>query len=147
MLVSATSGAAGPPPTELQALVFSKAKAATPPGTDRVLVVGDSLASSLVSFAIPEYVGSGIHGVVQWASKCDSIAGSVVVGNSVLPPAKCFPFQQSYLSAVFSYQPDVSVLVLGPTAVFDREVAGQTLEVGTPIFREFLFVRLDSLLR
>jgi hypothetical protein len=39
----------------------------------------------------------------------------------------------------------VSVVVLGPSVVFDRAVDGRRLAVGTPEFDDYLFGRLDEM--
>jgi peptidoglycan/LPS O-acetylase OafA/YrhL len=129
----------------LQALVFQKEKDAAH-GDQRVLVAGDTLASSLVSLDRPQYEGDGIRGVVEWASKCDPMGGSVALTDTPAPtpPPRCSP-TISYLTAVASYEPDVSVIVLGPSVVFDRFANGQRVEVGTPLFDGYLFSRLDTM--
>jgi peptidoglycan/LPS O-acetylase OafA/YrhL len=144
LVFATTSGATGPSPTVVQAAVFAKARTDTPTGTTRVLLAGDTLAASFVSLDQPDFLGSDIHGVVEWASGCDALGGTVAIGSNPAPPAAC-NFEDSYLSALVGYQPEVAVLTLGPSLVFDRLVDGRRVEVGTPEYREWLFGRLDAL--
>jgi peptidoglycan/LPS O-acetylase OafA/YrhL len=140
-----TSGAL-PRPTfdeQLQATAFARAKNATPNGTLRVLMVGDSLATSFTTLTRPTFTGGGIHGIVQWASTCDVLGGKVALGPTVLKEQHC-SFKPAFTSAVRSFEPDTSVLVLGPSAMLDRVVGGKLLHVGTPEFQTFLFDRLDT---
>jgi hypothetical protein len=144
ILVS-TAGARHATPVELQSTVFSRAKDAAPDDAARVLVAGDSLASSFVSTALPRFVGEGIGGVVEWASSCDVLGGSVAVSATPPPTPPVCSFEDSYRGALKSFDPDVSVLVLGPSVVFDRFVDGRRLDVGTRAFDAYLFSRLDAM--
>jgi hypothetical protein len=133
-----------PPELQQQAISLARARSRAPIGATRVLVAGDSLATSFASVARPEYSGLGIHGVVEWASGCDVLGGRVAIGRNVLPEEPC-SYADSYRSALSSYRPDVSVLVIGPTAVFDRQVNETRVDVGTPAYRDWLYARLDAL--
>jgi len=141
-----TVGARGATPLELQTYQFSRAKGLSPHDAHRVLVAGDSFASSLVSHDLPQFTDAGIDGLVEWASKCDALGGVVALSPAATSaPAPTCSFEDSYRGAVESFDPDVSVLMLGPSVVFDRAVDGQRLEVGTPAFRYYLFSRLDAM--
>jgi hypothetical protein len=145
-LVASTAHTRRATSLELQSVVFSRARGAAPPGSERVLVAGDSLASTFVSPTLPDFTGGGIKGVVEWASNCDVIGGVVAVAPDSITrrPPTC-NFEDSYRGAVRSFDPDVSVLVLGPSTVFDRAVDGRRLTVGTPAFDDYLFGRLDGI--
>jgi hypothetical protein len=144
LVLVTTAGATGPTRNELEAAVFAKARTDTAAGTTRVLVAGDTLASSFVSAEHSDFSGSGIHGVVEWATGCDVLDAPVAFGGHAAPTPPC-DFESSYPAAVFNYQPDVAVLTLGPRLMFDRMVDGTTVEVGTPEYRDWLYGRLDAL--
>jgi peptidoglycan/LPS O-acetylase OafA/YrhL len=143
-LLASTAGARSEPPVERQSYAFSRVKSNAPGDALRVLVVGDSLASSLVSGLDPYFSGDGTRGVVEWASRCDVIGGTLALTADPPPPPPVCAFEDSYRGAVKSFDPDVSVVVLGPSVVFDRFVDGRRLAVGTPAFEAHLFRRLDA---
>jgi hypothetical protein len=96
---------------------------------------------------MPRYEQDGVRGVVEWASTCDPLGGSVALPGEEPPaPTKpCDDLKPSYMSAAKSFDPDVSVIVFGPSVVFDRFVDGRRLEVGTAAFDGYLSRRLDAM--
>jgi peptidoglycan/LPS O-acetylase OafA/YrhL len=145
-LLVSTAGARPATPIELQKYALARAKSSAPSGAVRTMVAGDSLASTFVSRVLPRFDGDGIRGVVEWASHCDVLGGSVALSPDPpsAPPGPC-SFEDSYRSAVDSFDPRVSVVVLGPSVLFDRFVDGRRLSVGALAFEEHLIDRLDEM--
>jgi peptidoglycan/LPS O-acetylase OafA/YrhL len=146
IVVVSTRGAAPPPVAELQGAIFRRARIEAPDSSTRVLMAGDTFASSFVTAEQPRFEGAGIQGVVEWASGgCDVLGNRIAIGDTVLPASPPCEFGPSYYSAVIGYQPDVVVLTFGPNLVFDRVVDDERYDVGTPEHREWLYERLDFL--
>jgi peptidoglycan/LPS O-acetylase OafA/YrhL len=146
IVVVSTRGAAPPPATEVQAAVFRQARIEAPDSSTRVLMAGDTFASSFVTEEQPRFEGADIQGVVEWASEgCDVLGNRIAIGDTVLPASAACEFRPSYRHAMIGYQPDVVVLTFGPNLVFDRVVDDERYDVGTPEHREWLYGRLDDL--
>jgi hypothetical protein len=146
LILVTTSGSAPPPSSELQLAVFNQARLDAPPGSTRVLMAGDTFASSFVSADQPQFDGSDIRGVVEGASGCDVLDDQIAIGTTILPASPPCEYAASYFTAIVGFQPDVAALTFGPSLVFDRVVDGERLDVGTPEHRAWLYEQLDELI-
>ncbi|MCC5953524.1 MAG: acyltransferase [Acidimicrobiia bacterium] len=144
--------------SEVRPVPVTAAPAAEPPspsdGTDpagepvqperpvRVLVVGDSMAYSLaLGFDELEPQRSDLLVWNQGILYCELMAHPRRESGSHEVPAdpRCADWPDRWAGFVEEFDPDVSVLIVGPWEVFDRRVDSEWLEFGDP--------RLDALLR
>ncbi|HEY1737253.1 MAG TPA: hypothetical protein VGI86_01005, partial [Acidimicrobiia bacterium] len=109
----------------------------------RVLVAGDELASSLGSDYPSGYLGHGILGSIATTYGCGVAEGTLVVGARTLAPPSCSAVMTGYSQAATAYSPQVAVLMVGVSEVFDRDVDGTILRVGSPGLERYLDQRLD----
>ncbi len=110
-------------------------------GRTRVLAVGDQFTASL---------GDGvdvaaIRGATAIAHGCSIDGAPIVVGTRALPASACAAPQAAVVQAALSgFGPQYALIALGPAAVFDRRVDGQTARVGTPEFARHVVRVLDA---
>lgn len=105
----------------------------TPPGALRTLMVGDSVALSLayywrqagmtdIDVRSCTMLGCGVaRAPIRYTNGRDS-------GNT----ERCETWPANWAAAVEAYHPDVSVIMTGAWDIFDREIDGELLAVGTP---------------
>jgi hypothetical protein len=124
---------------------FAQAMTRPPePGVTKVLVEGDSVAASL---AYPEFeadwseeiwmrgsprIGCGLFGGTPLS---DDVAGD--------PQDRCRRWPALFTQDVDAYHPDLAVLLLGGWEVFDRDIDGRRLRVGTAEMETALRTELD----
>jgi peptidoglycan/LPS O-acetylase OafA/YrhL len=113
----------------------------------RVLVVGDSVAQSLV-VGFPAGEHPGIRVLASTRLGCGLGTQQIVTEGVVgLPNPTCASWPQPWQAAVERDHPDVSVLVVGPWEVLDHQVDGRTLRVGTPAYAAYLDRELTQAVR
>ncbi len=117
---------------------------AVPSDASKVLVVGDSVALSLsyywrqagmtgIDVRSCTMLGCGVaRAPIRYTNGRDS-------GNT----ERCETWPANWSGALASYRPDVSVIVTGAWDIFDREIDGELLAVGTPEHDAYLASELD----
>ena len=119
--------------------------AAIEPGALRVLVVGDSLAMTLAAHP-PTHTRSGVPLAVHQSTLlgCGIVQGDIKLEGSWFPAvARCAEWQANWTEQTESFQPDVSVILIGAWEVFDRRRDGRLIEVGSPEFEVHLEEQLE----
>ena len=114
------------------------------PGATRVLLVGDSIAFTLGNVGLPsrlqddvwvrgaQHIGCGLYGGTPYSN---GVAGK--------NQAECTDWPEVWAKAVRDDKPDVAAMLVGAWEVFDRQVDGQVLKVGTPAMEQSLRDQLD----
>jgi hypothetical protein len=113
-------------------------RAVPSPDRLRILVVGDSVGFSL-----------GYHykaGMVKGATVktaaligCGVVRGQHVInGRLSIPNKNCETWPARWTQAVDSFDPDITVIMVGAWEVYDRKVDGRMLRVGTPEYERYL---------
>ncbi len=114
------------------------------PGATRVLLVGDSIAFTLGNVGLPshlqdnvwvrgaQHIGCGLYGGTPFS---DGVAGK--------NQAECTDWPEKWAKAVRTDKPDVAAILVGAWEVFDRQVDGRVLTVGTPAMEQSLRDQLD----
>ena len=112
----------------------------------RVLIVGDALASSMQQWRPNGYNGKRIQGVSAAVPECGIAEGALVIGKARAPMSpRCHDVADWYSSVVEAFQPKDVVVMVGVTDVFDHEVDGKLLSVGSREYEQYLVARLDTL--
>jgi peptidoglycan/LPS O-acetylase OafA/YrhL len=148
MIALTASGAAAKPPPELTPVErFTKAlNAPPPPGATRVLIAGDSIAVTLGFDGVPPDQRKRIwlKGVARVG--CGLLAGTLVFAGDVRGDTQdaCASWPRDWQAGVRRYSPQVAVVLVGGWEVFDREVDGKFLRVGTDAMEEQLRHALDT---
>ncbi len=110
----------------------------------RILVVGDSVAFSLGYYFRPDLVG-GAAAQTKAVLGCGVSGGRTFYGGNALPPnPACDKWPEEWRSGVETFRPNVVAMVIGAWEVFDREVNGRTLKVGTPEWSSYLAGQLEE---
>ena len=136
LLLLTASGAAARPRPNLSAVEqFTRIlNAPPPPGSTRVLLAGDSIAVTLGFDAVRPSQRKDIwlRGVARVG--CGLLTGTPVSGDTPgQSQEECHDWPQKYAKGVQRVQAaDVSLLLIGGWEVFDREIDGTTVRVGTP---------------
>jgi hypothetical protein len=115
------------------------------PRGQRVLLVGDSVALTL-SFHVRSSPAAADTTIRTCATLGCGITGGTVIptGPSTPPDAeRCETWPEDWNGAVTTFEPDVSVILIGAWEVFDRMVDGELIKVGTPEFEAHLRNELD----
>jgi peptidoglycan/LPS O-acetylase OafA/YrhL len=143
----ATAGARPEPPKQARNRGFEELAEQAPPGSSRVLVAGEAAAFDLGDRVGGSFDGGGIRGVTAATIFCGIADGQIVLGDTVTPVARCRPWQEDFAAGNKHFDPDVSVLMVGAKEIFDRQVDGRMLRVGTPELAGYLDQRLDQAAR
>jgi peptidoglycan/LPS O-acetylase OafA/YrhL len=154
ILVSTAGATPGPNSAEL-AVVAREKKLADVPVADvfklpRVLVVGDSVAFTFMfNSPLKRYLFTFVTGYgARWASVakigCGVASGTIVVGDSVnrVDPS-CAERVATFPEQVRTFDPDLAVVMIGAWELYDHQVDGRTLRVGTPAYTGFLRGELE----
>jgi peptidoglycan/LPS O-acetylase OafA/YrhL len=146
LLLLTASGAAARPRPDLSGIEqFARIlNAPPPPGATRVVLAGDSVAVTLGFDAVRPSQRKDIwlKGVARVG--CGLLTGTPVTGDERgESQAECRDWPDEYRKGVRAYKPQVSVLLVGGWEVFDRELGGTTLRVGTPPMEAELRKALD----
>jgi peptidoglycan/LPS O-acetylase OafA/YrhL len=121
---------------------FTQAANSTPNGTQRVLVVGGASAFELRLGGM--YDGDSVRGVAYGEYGCDVTPGDVIFnGRRYATGQKCSRLLSDMHDLTASYNPAVSVLMLGPEDVRDRAVGTSVLRPGSAAFEQLIESRLD----
>jgi len=147
LLLLTASGAAARPRPNLSAVEqFTRIlNAPPPPGSTRVVLAGDSIAVTLGFDAIPPSQRKDIwlRGVARVG--CGLLTGTPVSGDTPgESQEECHDWPQKYAEGMKAYKPDLSLLLVGGWEVFDREIHGTTVRVGTPAMEAVLRKALDK---
>jgi peptidoglycan/LPS O-acetylase OafA/YrhL len=147
LLVLTASGAAARPRPDLSTVEqFTRIlNAPPPPGATRVLLAGDSIAVTLGFDAVRPSQRKDIwlKGVARVG--CGLLTGTPVSGETRgESQQECHDWPQEYAKGVRAYKPQLSLLLIGGWEVFDREVDGRILRVGTPAMEVELRRALDK---
>lgn len=140
------SGAAAQPrphvltPGELEQLVTAK------PGPDwlRTLVVGDSIAFTLIQSPVPARLHPPIW--LRGAARigCGLLAGVPYSdGRRGESQSRCAGQANGYRAAVRRYDPQLALVLVGGWEIYDRRVGGRTLRFGTPAMEAALDRQLE----
>ena len=129
-LLLATSGSiASLPPTEGTGIVTSGAARSD----TRALVVGDSLAW-LVGGGAPKNVGLTVEAMFQ--AHCDIIGDRIFTGSATeIADPNCPKWPQRWATAV-ARDPDAVVMITGLRQLFDLDIDGRRVVVGSPEWTE-----------
>jgi hypothetical protein len=143
VLLAATARAA-PSSEELRTRVaYTKAQQAAPPGSTRVLVIGDANAL-LLGVRGGTYSDDGVYGTTYGRLSCGLAVGMPIIDGQRLPEdPKCARWERDYRVVVDAYDPDVVILMTGSSEIFDRQIGERTLLAGTPQLERSLTRQLD----
>ncbi len=145
LLLTASGAAARPRPDLSTVEQFTRIlNAPPPPGSTRVLLAGDSVAVTLGFDAVRPSQRKAIwlRGVARVG--CGLLTGTPVSGDTLgQSQEECHDWPEQYANGVRTYQPDLSLLLIGGWEVFDREIDGQVLRVGTAPMEAELRSALD----
>jgi peptidoglycan/LPS O-acetylase OafA/YrhL len=115
-----------------------------PPGSLRTLVVGDSIAFTLVQTPVPLRLDPPIWLRAETTIGCGIFDGTPYSdGRAGSDQASCAEWPVEYRMAVRETKPDLALVLLGGWEVYDREVGGTMLRFGTPEMEQALRTRLD----
>jgi len=118
--------------------------AVTHPGPLRVMLVGDSVARTLgvgidygagpagIVFANEGYVGCGI-----------ARSGDTSFSATYSQPQACLTWPERWLGWTQTFQPDVTLVLLGLWEIIDRTHLGQWMHIGEPTYDAYLKAELD----
>jgi len=113
------------------------------PGPLRVMVVGDSVAASLGTGIAPLQSSAGIVFSNQGYIGCGIARGGATSFKAYTQPAACLTWPQRWQVLVDSFQPDLTLVLLGRWEVLDRVHDGQWMHVGQPAFDTYLSSELE----
>ena len=111
----------------------------------RVLVVGDSVASTL-AFQHPAGSEQGTRIAVKGSTLfgCGIVEGDIALEGDWYPAAeRCEGWPALWAKRAEELKPHVVVVLLGAWEVYDRRYNGATLKVGTPAYAAYLSERLE----
>ena len=111
----------------------------------RVLVVGDSVASTL-AFQHPAVSKQGTRLVVRGSTLfgCGIGEGDIALEGDWYPAAeRCEEWPVLWAKRAEELKPHVAVVLLGAWEVYDRRYNGETLQVGAPAYAAYLSERLE----
>ena len=111
----------------------------------RVLVVGDSVASTL-AFQHPAVSEQGTRIAVRGSTLfgCGIMEGDIALEGDWYPAAeRCEGWPALWAKRAEELKPHVVVVLLGAWEVYDRRYNGATLKVGTPAYAAYLSERLE----
>lgn len=132
-------------PVALHRREYAKSVAFRPPGATRVLVVGDSVAFTLAFWGIPAQYSRTVWMRGAAIIGCGLARGTVISKDGPHPPNDtCERWPRDYAQAVRERDPDVAVLLIGAWEVYDREIDGRTIRLGTPAMERYLRGELDT---
>jgi hypothetical protein len=97
-----------------------------------VLVLGDSVAWVVAGHPAPETPFS-VSGAFH--ARCDIVSDRIVVGDEVNEVAPDCPAWPDTWRASLQQRPDAVVVLLGLRQLFDPEVGGQRLPIGSPAWQ------------
>jgi peptidoglycan/LPS O-acetylase OafA/YrhL len=142
-LVLGTSGAVSAAPITSSGAF--ETRIATPgPGQHSLLVVGDS-PGRFLSWYLPRDLMSGYAISESTTIGCGLLPQTVVVGNTVTPTQpQCDGFLDRWRAAATELKPDVVLLSAGYWELFDKEVNGTVLRVGTSEQEAALLAQLEQ---
>lgn len=112
----------------------------------RVLVVGDSVASTL-AFQHPKFTEEGTRIVVRGSTLfgCGITEGQIGLEGDWYPAAdRCAEWPELWAKRRDELQPQVAVMLLGAWEVYDRRREGRELRVGSPAYADYLQERLEA---
>jgi hypothetical protein len=133
---AAPPGAAGAP----------RPRPAPAPDRVRVLLVGDSVAFSLGYHYQPGVV-PGVTVRTGALIGCGVVRGQHIINRKLsLPNPRCQSWPTQWNQAVQSFDPDVTVIMIGAWEVFDRKVGDRVLRVGTPGYAAYLNSEMETAL-
>ena len=142
-LLVGTAGAAPPPPIQSTGTFETRVVAPTI-GQQSVLVVGDS-PGRFLSWYLPRDVLSSYALSESTSIGCGLLPQTVVVGDTRTPTqSQCDDWPVEWQRAADEAKPNVVVLSTGFWELFDKEVDGSILRVGTPEWRASLLARLEE---
>ena len=121
-----------------------------PPGTDDgvldVLLVGDSIAFSLGYYGDSAATAGGLRVTTGAVIGCGVARGVLTTEEGGRAPltGRCDTWPDLWADKVAEARPDVSVILIGAWEIFDHEVDGKLLEVGTDEYEEYLRSELQT---
>ena len=141
-LMIGTAGGVEPSPVERSGAVETRLVTPTI-GQQSVLVVGDS-PGRFLSWYLPRDVLSGYALSSSTTIGCGLLPQTVVVGDTVTTPQpQCDGYFSEWQRAAAAAKPDLVVLSTGYWELFDKEVDGHVLRLGTPEYSAALLARLE----
>jgi peptidoglycan/LPS O-acetylase OafA/YrhL len=145
LLLTASGAAARPRPDLSTVEQFTRIlNAPPPPGSTHVVLAGDSVAVTLGFDAVRPSQRDDIwlRGVARVG--CGLLTGTPISGDTRgQSQEECHDWPQEYAKGVRAYHPDLSLLLIGGWEVFDREIDGKILRVGTAPMESELRKALD----
>ena len=116
-------------------------------GRTHILVIGDS-----VGFSLAEGFHAGRHPRITVASSvklgCGLARQQLVYEGDPGPfNAECKDILRTWAQAMHAQEPQIVVLIIGAWEVFDHEVGGSDLTVGSPRYATYLTSRLERVRR
>src|SRR6476469_1015132 len=147
LILLTASGAAARPRPDLSVVErFTRIlNAPPPPGAKRVLLAGDSIAVTLGFDAVRPSQRKDIWLKGGARVGCGLLTGTPVTGDTrAQSQEECADWPTEYRKGVTAYKPEVSLLLIGGWEVFDREIHGKLLRVGTAPMEAELLKKLDE---
>jgi peptidoglycan/LPS O-acetylase OafA/YrhL len=147
--------AATPPPAALTPTVAANAppadtsiKSQKPPGTSRVLFVGDSVALALADAMSRSEVPYDVHIDNAGYLGCGIAIGSPrrFRGTDSNDPSFCLVWPQRRASEVAQDRPDLVAVLVGEWELMDRYWHGQWVHIGEPAYDAYLGQQLDLMI-
>jgi len=148
LVLLTTSGAAARPRPELTPIqAFEKlVNAPPPPSATRVMIAGDSIAVTLGYDGVPPAMRKDVWLRGTARVGCGLLTGTLLFAGDVRgdSQASCADWPQEWSAGVRRYSPQVALVLVGGWEVFDREVDGRVLRVGTAPMEAKLRAALDT---
>jgi hypothetical protein len=142
LIVLSTMGARHARPWQTLQFTYANASAHVPPGTPRLLIVGENDGLSLAFHDRQGTITDGVAIGAVAAIDCAVGGDRPLLGNLAAPPPTCDPWFDT-LRAGASFEPDATILMVGANAMFDHRAEGRDLRVGDPAYATRLRHRLD----
>jgi peptidoglycan/LPS O-acetylase OafA/YrhL len=115
-------------------------------GPIRVVVLGDSVAFSL-GYHFKAAIAPDVKTKTAALIGCGVVRGAHIINGRVsVPNPTCEQWPARWADAVNSFDPDVSLVMVGAWEVYDRKVDGRTLRVGTPEYESYLDSEMETAL-
>jgi peptidoglycan/LPS O-acetylase OafA/YrhL len=134
-------GASGPPPD-------TSITSSTPPGTPRILFVGDSVALALAEAMSHSEAAYGVHIFDAGYLGCGIAIGSPrrFRGKDSNDPSFCPQWPQRRAKEVAQDKPDVVAVLVGEWELMDRVWEGNWVHIGEPAYDAYLGKQLDLMI-
>ncbi len=150
LLAATPSPAALTPPAAANApQADTSLKSSKPPGTSRVLFVGDSVALALADALSRSEVPYHVHIDNAGLLGCGIALGSPrrFRGTDSNDPSFCLKWPQLRAQEVAQDRPDVVAVLVGEWELMDRYRDGRWQHIGQPAFDAYLAGQLDLLIK